>query len=151
MRVSPACVCRSSQRAPTYQGYVLCMPDYTVKRVDEVEASFGGAFKKLRAELGVSSFGLQVIEMPPNIDQYPEHDHAHDGQEEVFGVIAGSGKIEVSGEEVPLEPDVFVRVGPTEPRKIYSGPEGLKLIALGGTPGKVYEIPDASKLEAQTA
>ena len=122
------------------------MPDYTAKRVDEMEASFGGAFKKVRAELGVTSFGLQVIEMPPNIDQYPEHDHAHDGQEEVFGVLRGSGKITIDEDEVALEPDVFVRVAPEATRKIYSGPEGLKLIALGGTPGKAYEIPDASKL-----
>jgi mannose-6-phosphate isomerase-like protein (cupin superfamily) len=127
------------------------MPDYTVKRLDEMEASFGGAFKKVRAELGVTSFGVQVIEMPPNIDQYPEHDHAHDGQEEVFGVLRGSGRIEIGGEEVALEPDVFVRIAPGETRKIYSGPEGLKLIALGGTPGKVYEIPEPSKLEGATA
>ena len=127
------------------------MPDYTAKRVDEMEASFGGAFKKVRAELGVTSFGVQIIEMPPNIDQYPEHDHADSGQEEVFGVLRGSGRITVGDEEVALEPDVFVRVGPEETRKIYSGPDGLRLIALGGTPGKPYEIPDASKLEAQTA
>ena len=127
------------------------MSDYTVKRVDEMEASFGGAFKKVRAELGVTSFGVQIIEMPPNIDQYPEHDHNHDGQEEVFGVLRGSGKIAIGDEEVALEPDVFVRVAPNERRKIYSGPEGLKLIALGGTPGKAYEIPDASKLKSASA
>jgi mannose-6-phosphate isomerase-like protein (cupin superfamily) len=127
------------------------MPDYTVKRVDEVEASFGGAFKKLRAELGVTSFGLQVIEMPPNIDQYPEHDHAESGQEEVFGVLAGSGRITVGGDDIPLEPDVWIRVGPAEPRKIYSGPDGLKLVALGATPGKPYEIAEASKLTRETA
>ena len=127
------------------------MPDYTAKRVEEMEGSFGGAFKKVRAELGVTSFGVQVIEFPPNIDQYPEHDHAESGQEEVFGVLRGSGRITIGDEEVALEPDVFARVGPEETRKIYSGPEGLRLIALGGTPGKPYEIPDASKLEAQTA
>ena len=127
------------------------MPDYTVKRVDEMEASFGGAFKKVRAELGVTSFGVQVIEMPPNIDQYPEHDHADSGQEEVFGVLRGSGKITIGDEEVALEPDVYVRVAPQEPRKIYSGPEGLRLIALGGTPGKPYEIPEPSKLTGATA
>lgn len=122
------------------------MPDYTAKRIEEMEASFGGAFKKVRAELGVTSFGVQVIDMPPNIDQYPEHDHAESGQEEVFGVLRGSGRITIGDEEVALEPDVFVRVGPEDTRKIYSGPEGLRLIALGGTPGKAYEIPDASKL-----
>ena len=122
------------------------MPDYTAKRLDEMEASFGGAFKKVRAELGVTSFGVQVIEIPPDVTQYPEHDHAESGQEEVFGVLSGSGKIVIGGEEVALEPDVYVRVAAEEQRKIYSGPEGLKLIAIGGTPGKPYEIAEASKL-----
>lgn len=122
------------------------MSDYTVKRVDEMEASFGGAFKKVRAELGVTSFGVQIIEMPPNIDQYPEHDHVESGQEEVFGVLRGSGRIVVGDEEVALEPDVYVRIGPADRRKIYSGPDGLRLIALGGTPGKAYEIPETTVL-----
>src|SRR5436190_323196 len=53
------------------------MPAYTYKRIDDMEASFQGAFKKVRAELGVSSFGIQVLDLPPNLDAYPEHDHAH--------------------------------------------------------------------------
>ena len=124
------------------------MPDYTAKRLDEMEASFGGAFKKVRAELGVTSFGVQVIDIPPDVTQYPEHDHAESGQEEVFGVLGGSGRIVIEGEEVALEPDVYVRVGPRATRKIYSGPEGLKVIAIGGTPGRPYEIAEASKLKA---
>ena len=127
------------------------MPDYTAKRLDEMEASFGGAFVKVRAELGATAFGVQVIQMPPDITQYPEHDHAESGQEEVFGVIAGSGKLVVGDEEVALAPDVYVRVGPNERRKIISGSDGLKLIAIGGTPGKPYDIPDASKLTGATA
>src|SRR3712207_4070771 len=95
-------LCPSSQRETAYHGYVCGMADYTVKRVEEMEASFGGAFKKVRAELGVTSFGVQIIEMPPNIDQYPEHDHADSGQEEVFGVLQGSGKITIGDEEVAL-------------------------------------------------
>jgi mannose-6-phosphate isomerase-like protein (cupin superfamily) len=122
------------------------MPDYTVKRIDDMEASFGGAFKKARAELGVTSFGLQVLDFPPNIDQYPEHDHAESGQEEVYFVLAGSGKVTVGDEEVELVPETFIRVGPQERRKIYSGADGLRLIALGGTPGSVYEIPDTTLL-----
>ena len=122
------------------------MADYTVKRLDDMEASFGGGFKKVRAELGVTSFGVQVLDFPPDVTQYPEHDHADSAQEEVFGVIRGSGRIVIGDEEVALEPDVYVRVGAEERRKIYSGPEGLRLIALGGTPGKVYDIPDTTKL-----
>jgi mannose-6-phosphate isomerase-like protein (cupin superfamily) len=127
------------------------MPDYTVKRLDEMERSFGGAFVKVRAELGVTSFGVQVIEIPPDITQYPEHDHADTGQEEVFGVISGSGRITVGDADIPLEKDVWIRVGPEEQRKIYSGPDGLRLVALGGTPGKAYEIPEPTKLTGAAA
>ncbi|HSC20868.1 MAG TPA: hypothetical protein VLC07_03990 [Solirubrobacterales bacterium] len=74
------------------------MSDYTVKKIDEMEAVYLGAFKRARAELGVESFGLQVIDMPPNFDGYPEHDHAEDGQEEVFFALRGGGEIEIEGD-----------------------------------------------------
>jgi mannose-6-phosphate isomerase-like protein (cupin superfamily) len=124
------------------------MSDYTLKRIDEMDAAFGGAFKRARAELGVSSFGMQILDLPPNLDQHPEHDHADSGQEEVFWVVRGGGEIEVDGERHILDPEVMVRVGPATKRKIYSGPEGLRLIALGGVPGKAYEAPEVSEIGA---
>ncbi len=51
------------------------MSGYAVKKIDEMEAIYGGAFKRARAELGVESFGMQIIDMPPNFENYPEHDH----------------------------------------------------------------------------
>jgi uncharacterized cupin superfamily protein len=122
------------------------MPDVTVKRIDEMEAVFAGAFKRARAELGVDAFGMQVMDLPPRLEQYPEHDHAETGQEEVFLVLRGNGEIEVDGERHPIDPDVMVRVGPKAKRKIWPGDEGMRVLALGGTPGQVYEAPDVSKL-----
>ena len=124
------------------------MADYTVKQIDELDAAFGGAFKRVRAELGVGSFGIQVLDLPPNLDQYPEHDHADAGQEEVFFVVKGRAEIEVDGERVELTPDNIVRVGPAASRKIYTGEEGARILALGGTPGKVYEPPAATQIGA---
>jgi mannose-6-phosphate isomerase-like protein (cupin superfamily) len=122
------------------------MPDYTVKKIDEMEGAFGGGLKKARAELGVSSFGMQVIDMPPNYPDYPEHDHAEQAQEEVFAVLRGSGEMDVEGERVALNPEVIVRVGAAAKRKILPGPEGIRLIALGGTPGAAYEISEFTEL-----
>ena len=65
------------------------MPDVTVKRVEDFEAIFGGGFRRARAGLGVSSFGLAVIDLPPNFSHYPEHDQTHDDQEEVYTVLSG--------------------------------------------------------------
>lgn len=124
------------------------MADYTAKRIDEMEAAFGGGFIRARAELGVESFGMQVLNLPPNADQYPEHDHAESGQEEVYVVMSGSGEIDVDGEKAPLDPDTIVRVGPSARRKIVAGGDGLRVLALGGTPGKAYEVAEFSKLGA---
>ena len=52
------------------------MSGYAVKRIDEMEAIYRGAFKRARAELGVESFGMQIIDMPANYENYPEHDHS---------------------------------------------------------------------------
>ncbi len=122
------------------------MSDYTAKHIGEMQASFGGGFVKARAELGVSSFGVQVIRLPANSADYPEHDHVADGQEELFLALAGSGWLEIDGERVELEKDLMVRVGPAARRKAYSGPDGLSLLALGGCPGEIYKIKQSSEL-----
>jgi hypothetical protein len=124
------------------------MADYTAKRIDEMEAGFGGGFVKARAELGVTSFGMQVIQLPPNFTEYPEHDHSDSGQEETFLAIGGSGWIDIEGDRVDLDGDTFVRVGPTTKRKIYAGPDGLRVLALGGSPGEPYTIVPVTELGA---
>jgi mannose-6-phosphate isomerase-like protein (cupin superfamily) len=124
------------------------MSDYTSKQIDEMEAAFGGGMKKARAELGVESFGMQVIDLPPNYQDYPEHDHESDGQEEVYSVMRGSGELDVEGERIALTPEVLVRVGPGTKRKIFAGAEGLRLLALGGTPGSAYEAREFTELSA---
>jgi hypothetical protein len=42
------------------------MPGYTVKRFDEMEPILGGFLLRARAALGGSSFGMQVLQLPPN-------------------------------------------------------------------------------------
>lgn len=122
------------------------MAGHAVKKIDDMEAVYLGAFKRARAELGVESFGLQVIDMPPNYDGYPEHDHAGDGQEEVYVVLRGGGEIEIEGERFPLDPDHIARVASGVMRKVWPGEEGVRLLIVGGVPGGTYEAPEISKL-----
>jgi mannose-6-phosphate isomerase-like protein (cupin superfamily) len=124
------------------------MADFTVKRIDDMEGAYGGAFKRARAELGVSSFGMAIIDMPPNFEHYPNHDHARDGQEEVFIALRGGGEIDIAGERFPLDPDHVVRVAAGTYRKVLPGPDGIRLLALGAKPGALYEAPAGSHLGA---
>jgi mannose-6-phosphate isomerase-like protein (cupin superfamily) len=123
------------------------MADYTVKRIEEMEGIYGGAFKRARAELGVTSFGMAIIDLPPGFDRYPTHDHSGDGQEEVFIALRGAGEVEIDrGERVPLDAEHVVRVGAGTNRKVLSGPDGLRVLVIGATPGAVYDPPELSKL-----
>lgn len=122
------------------------MSTYAVKRIDEMEAIYLGSFKRVRAELGVESFGIQIIDLPPNYEHYPEHDHAEDGQEEVFMALRGEGEIEIEGERFPLDTDYVARVSAGTKRKLWPGPDGVRVLVLGGVPGKAYEAPSISEL-----
>ena len=118
------------------------MPDVTVKRVEEFEAIFGGGFRRVRAGLGVTSFGIAVIDLPAHFEHYPEHDQSHDDQEEVYTVLSGRATLRVGGEDHELEPGVFARVGAAEKRKLTTTDEPARVLAMGASPGKAYEPPE---------
>jgi uncharacterized cupin superfamily protein len=121
------------------------MPDVNLKRVDEIEAYAGPrAIPGIRIRpagrmLGITAWGMNVIELDPGTTRYPEHDHLKDGQEEVYVLLSGSATLHAGDEEFPLAPGTLVRVGPQQKRKIVPGSEGATVLALGGTPGKAYE------------
>jgi mannose-6-phosphate isomerase-like protein (cupin superfamily) len=130
----------------------------TAKRFEDMESALGGVFVRARAELGVSSFGMQVIELPPHFDQpYAEHAHegmppemdfANHGQEEVYVPLRGRGTLVAGDERWELAPGMAVRVGAARRRNVVTGPEGLQYLALGGNPGKAYETTPFSELGA---
>ena len=124
------------------------MADYAVRRIDDMEAIVRGSFKKARAELGITSFGLQVIDFPPNVDGYPEHDHSQDGQEEVYVVMRGEGEIDIEGERLPLDPETMVRVSAGTRRKLYPGDDGMRVLVVGGVPGEAYQVRGFTELGA---
>jgi mannose-6-phosphate isomerase-like protein (cupin superfamily) len=130
------------------------MADVTVKGLDEFEAIFGGGFLRVRAGLGVSAFGIAVMELPADYSGYPEHDQAHDHQEEVYTVLSGRATLRVGGEggeEIALEPGVWVRVGMHEKRKIITGDEPASVLAVGGSPGQAYAPPEFTEEGGGTA
>jgi len=51
------------------------MADVTAKTFEEMEAIYGGLALRARGELGVSAWGMQVMTLPANWDEYPNHKH----------------------------------------------------------------------------
>jgi mannose-6-phosphate isomerase-like protein (cupin superfamily) len=122
--------------------------NFKVVKIDDMEAIAFGTFRRARAELDVTAFGLQILDLPPGLDAYPEHDHGEDGQEEVYFVMRGGGEIEIDGERYAIDPDTAVSVKSGTRRKLWPGPEGMRVIAIGATPGAVYRGKGVSELGA---
>jgi len=122
------------------------MNGFTVKQIDELSSINHGAVRLAGDELGVQGFGLQVLDLPAGFADYPEHDHAHDRQEEVYVVLSGAAQLVVDGEKVQADAGSLVRVEPAAKRTLVPGPEGVRVLAIGGVPGGDYERPDAFRV-----
>jgi hypothetical protein len=125
-----------------------------VDEIDAIDGFFEGIrFHRAAAALGVSSFGISIIDLSPAANDYPEHDHSEDGiggqmfakrpqqlgQEEVYVALRGSGTLEADGREYPLDPDHIARVDPDVKRRVLPGSEGIRLLVIGATPGQAYD------------
>jgi uncharacterized cupin superfamily protein len=122
------------------------MAAFRVKAIDSMESINDGIVKLAGAELGVESFGIQVFDFPPGFADYPEHDHAEEGQEEVYLVLRGSAEFVIGGERVAISPGDMVRIAADTKRKLEPGPDGVRILAIGSTPDGRYERPEGLQL-----
>ena len=106
---------------------------YEIVDASEIEA-VNGVFKPLRPSLGLTAFGINQLELSSNAEG-PEHDHGEDGQEEVYAIVRGGGRIRVEGQERDLHPGQFVFLAPGTSRQMVAGPDGLAWIGVGCQPG----------------
>jgi quercetin dioxygenase-like cupin family protein len=125
------------------------MDGFKLKRTDELAAIHHGAVKLAGDELGVESFGLQVLDLPAGFAEYPEHDHSDDGQEEVYVVLEGSAELEVDGEHLNAGPGSMIWVAPQSRRKLTAGQHGVRILAIGCTRDGAYERPEHFRVAAR--
>jgi mannose-6-phosphate isomerase-like protein (cupin superfamily) len=118
----------------------------TIKNINDV-APYSGAhaiagvrFRPVRAALGITAWGMSVIELDAHCTAYPEHDHAKDGQEEVYLVLDGAATFVAGGEERAVSRGDLVHVPPDVKRKFITTDSPVSLLALGNTPGKAYVV-----------
>jgi mannose-6-phosphate isomerase-like protein (cupin superfamily) len=96
-----------------------------------LDRSTGERFQTLRRELGVTSFGINLILLAP---RERGRIHSHERQEEVYLVLEGELTLLVEGEPTALGRDQLARVGPGVRRQLVNASsERLVLLALGGS------------------
>ena len=110
---------------------------YTGKRYDEMPTLWDGFANLVRPGLGLTAFGANVMNLPPDYET-KAHDESGSGQEELYVALQGSGAVLIGEERerVPLDPDRAVRVAPATSRILASGPDGMRVLIIGGVPGR---------------
>ena len=111
---------------------------YTGARYDEMPSLWDGFANLVRPGLGLSAFGANVMNLPPDYET-KAHDESDSGQEELYVGLAGSGAVVVGEERLPLDSERAVRVSPGVARVLASGPDGLRVMIVGAPPGRAYE------------
>jgi uncharacterized cupin superfamily protein len=106
---------------------------YTVSSLDELGAGHG--FRKVRAALGVTAFGVNAIVFPP---RYEGPNHFHDEQDELYFVHRGTATFTFDGDEHVVGEGGLVHVESTTHRQISNRTDDdLVVMVVGGKGGYV--------------
>ena len=82
---------------------------FTIVHRDDLERT--GAWSLVRRSLGLTSFGMNLVEIAPGT-AIPEHDETASDQEEVFVVLSGAPIMVIDGVDHPAPAGTFVRLDP---------------------------------------
>ena len=101
-------------------------------------------WRAVRIAFGIGSFGISAYVAESSGDVLTsEHDEIEDGtrHEELFFVANGHATFTVAGETIEAPAGTFVYVrDPGVSRGAIARESGTTLLAVGGEPGKPYEI-----------
>jgi mannose-6-phosphate isomerase-like protein (cupin superfamily) len=107
---------------------------YAFGSLDELGEGYG--FRKVRAPLGVTAFGVNGIVMPPGFEGFL---HYHDRQDELYFVHRGRARVDVGEETREVGEGGLIHVEAAIHRRISnaSDSDDLVLLVLGGKNGYV--------------
>ena len=109
---------------------------YTIRNLREVEDmaarhGFGDVQEArfARGDLEAQQTGLMYLILRPG--KRSAFGHRHKEAEEIYVVLAGSGKIKLDDDVVALRPLDSIRLSPEVARAFEAGSEGLEILAFG--------------------
>jgi mannose-6-phosphate isomerase-like protein (cupin superfamily) len=104
-----------------------------IEEVDDLAAKFGmgevGEARYVREDVGAEGVGLTWYRMNPG--RRMGFGHRHETVEELYVVLAGSGRVKLGDEILALRRGDVVRVAPATVREFEAGADGMELLATG--------------------
>jgi uncharacterized cupin superfamily protein len=109
----------------------------TIAHRDDLERT--GNWSLVRRSLGITSFGINLVDIPPG-EGIPEHNETDRDQEELFVVLSGSALLVIDGERIPAPAGTMARLDP-EPRRtvLNEGDEVASVLIVSAPRSSGYE------------
>ncbi len=113
---------------------------YRASALDSLPTLWDGFATLVGSGLDITAFGVNVMQLPPDYAT-TAHDEAETGQQELYVALRGSGSVDIDRVRLPLDSEHLARVDAEVARALSSGPDGLRVLCIGGVPGGIYEPP----------
>ena len=114
---------------------------YRARALDDLPTLWDGFATLVGTGLDITAFGVNVMHLPPDYET-TAHDEAATGQQELYVALSGSGAVVIGAQRHPLDAGHLVVVDAGADRVLASGPDGMRVLCIGGVPGGVYERPN---------
>ena len=117
------------------------MSAFTISHLSDFERPFP-KWALARKSLGLQSFGMNVVELPPG-ETIPEHDETLTDQEEVFIILPGDATMVIDGQDHPAPAGTFTRLDPEPQRTVVNRSDGDVTVLIVSAPRQSgYSPPD---------
>src|SRR4051794_39614472 len=119
----------------------MSMSEYRVAHLNEIGEITDGRcpWRPVRHHFGITSFGVNTWTGREAGDRIINEHDEEGGDEELYFVQSGRARVELDGEPVDAPAGTFVFVRPSVKRTAFAEEPGTTILAMGATPGRVYE------------
>jgi len=117
------------------------MSEYAVAHLEEIGEITDARcpWRPVRHHFGITSFGINAWTGRKAGDRVI-NEHDEEGEdEELYFVQSGRARFELDGERVDAPAGTFVFARPSVNRTAFAEEPGTTILAVGATPGRVYE------------
>jgi len=88
-----------------------------------------GSVRFAKDELDAERTGITHLRLSPGVRM--PFGHKHDQAEEIYVVVAGSGRMKLDDEIIDIVEFDAIRIAPEVGRGFEAGPEGITVLAVG--------------------
>ena len=115
------------------------MAAYEKAHIDEIASRQWPHWIPVRHHFGIETFGINLWRDRDDGTLIPEHDHAEDGEPELYYTVEGNATFTIGGEEVEVPAGTCLWIEPSSTRAARAREPGTLVLSIGaGPPGTAY-------------